>query len=302
MSSKKWFLGACGALLIGGLAMNANAMFTVDFKAVSLNGLALTDSKNVLLGGVGDKVSVEIWVTVQGLDAVADEGYASVTGALISYAPGGPTVGLGKFVPTGTMRFDENFNEIGPAWWNEPLGGGNGSTMGAEHNLAYDTVFGNMPDDGSPDFGSPTFLDVSTEGGWISIRGLQAYGKGGASPAPLISAGLAKVISTPNPRGLSFKVGQFDWELTQIQFGGRTELNWMPRVDATASGNIVSSVAAIYVDDNASINPQTGGLDPSGMPLKFGIGAPIVLTTIPEPASLSVLALGALGLLARRRK
>lgn len=312
MSRKTW-LSACGALLMAGLASTASASITFSVNLTAIDGVPLGAAENkklAMVTSVGQRFSFDMWVTIQGSNAARDEDYAQMFGGLISYAPlagagGTRRAGVGHFRPAGEPVLDPDTGEPIPGafeWFNGPLGGGTGSQNGAEnHILSLNTVFGNMPDDGSPDIGHPVPTSPLDKGDWMSQIPLEKYTNRSPVPGGLrsftsLDGSLRQVITTPNPFGFKMKLLSFDWVVESMSNGAgdQTAINWLPRIDTTlAGGAAVSAAAASWTDDNTTFTGQTG---------EVNIDAPVILQIVPEPASLSILALGALGLLARRRK
>jgi hypothetical protein len=125
--------------------------------------------------------------------------------------------------------------------------------------------------DGDLDLGSAG----STGGGKFFARG--------NSPIALdvvVDANTAKV-----------QIGQLTFTVTALG-AGVTDVNFIPRTDATG-GNLAA--AALWSQDSEfiSYNPTTG---------TFAAGAPIHITAVPEPATLGLLSLTSVGLLARPRR
>lgn len=305
MSKKQWFLGACGALLIGGLANSASANFKWDLRIVGVDDVPVADPKYAVVDHVGQRIQVEGWLTVKGTNGVNDEAYSMIVGSLLSYkALDGqgnplPIAAKGTFVPAGAEL------DVGVYGWytHDGLSGGK-DNGGASQNLSYDTArYGKMLDDGSLDVGSNVFLsDPTQEGDWFKL--IAAFPTGYTIPgAPANEQPKSITLTTfkndrvTYPDGFDVRLLKFDWVVTEVNpEQGKTNIGWMPRMDLVQGVPQLAESAGIWRIDLVGGNANTR----SDL---FEIAPPIVLEQIvPEPAGLSILALGALGLLARRRK
>jgi hypothetical protein len=85
--------------------------------------------------------------------------------------------------------------------------------------------------------------------------------------------------------------------VTALNGTGPTNLNWFPLVSGggltVPAGGGYDANAAIWREDGVNKRPTTGTL---------AAGQPVAVTGIPEPTAAGLLAVGATGLLARRRR
>lgn len=294
MQTKKWLLGACGGALVVGAASVANAALlpglTIDLRITAIDGQPLSAFANVAtakgidLTGYQNQVgnplamprlTVKIYADVVGTLATrTDEAFQSVQGSLASFKSAGIGAMTGTIVPAGSQfQSDPDTGEpSGPfVIATTPFNSLQQAGDGAEVDLA--------PQDGSLDRGSEPRLPSSGQGGFVAFR------------APSI-VGFTTGYTTNITNGREYWIGAFDYQVTETREGhNASTLNYVPRM--TTEGTPETS-GAFYRTDGVE-RTADGAFTPVA-------GDPIVLTTVPEPGSLAVLGLGALGLLARARR
>jgi len=361
MLKKKWLLGACGALLAGGLfasVASANLVITpyitgIDGVPLGLSGdaasgFAIDTSqwlKAAQITHAGQTFQIDFVYTITGSatsTSSANFGLNSLVGSVASQltAPGTASAGRGHFTANGYQQVqgDNSLVQVfgvGDAAFTAPPSVGIGGAVGA----ATGQLGASNLDDGSPDIGSGPRGDSSgfivIGGGGTSVvkfttngnaaapwTGMLGYtpivpdpdnlpdgtlggdpiypyniAGGGAVPGTATTTGPWLFTSAHANAGISDVIASCVWTYND---GGvkdaQTAINWMPWIDDTTG--IISSKAAQWMENSTGT-----AVNRTSSATNFSVGAPVVLTNnVPEPASLSVLALGALGLLARRRK
>jgi hypothetical protein len=281
--TKRLGLAFAAGLGLATLASSAQAaLITFDLRATSTasTGAVITaGGKAVSFAATGgtNKVSVDVYATIQNTDGnPSNEGFQLLhTGYKSTEAANGS---MGNF--TTIIR-------------NSAATSNSTSQNGAAANL-----------DGNPDneFGG---TDGNVGTGW-NIDSAETYGamyfEAGGGGGPLGQP----EFGTDNGNGtVSFRIARLTW-VPSTAGPTPTNLDFLLR-NFTAGTEIQQKTIVFYTDA-----PQTG-TDTNGFPLytatalkpndaNIAFGTPVAITVTPEPASLGLLGLGAMGLLARRRR
>jgi hypothetical protein len=354
--SKKWLLGACGALLAGSLFVStakASLVVTLTVSGIADGGVPASDTAaynattnphgfrtlaawntaHALTGTAGatatnipvlaanQTMRVIVTAQVNGADQYPNnDGLVSLLGNFVANINSGATASVGTTVWTqvpnqfvagssntlscpGTGSFNSPPSQYGKV---QPLGNTGSNDLGST-----------MPTNSSSDFN----VISGPQPAGVMFPGTQVFDTDGVTPlfdvnnnpiqtppSPNVwvnAAGVALTGQTADnttgellyPAGVGIKTAVAKiWITVSAPGSGKTDINWAKWMDA---GGVPDSKAGSWIEDGNTIN---SGVQVTGPNIDFTIGAPITLATVPEPASLSVLALGALGLLARRRK
>jgi len=279
--NKRLGLAALAGLGLAAAASTASAAPTATFelRAVTTGSSAgvVVDTKNANVATNGQIVRMQLWCVVTDGDGNhQNDGFQLLHTAVNSVesatGPQGNFTTIGSSPPrlyapaanidVGTSRFGATINR-----------------------------------DGNPDLeigGSDPNNDAS---GWIVSSG----GAGGFIYAPADPDSGTPEKGVAGSGITSFLLGQIQWTYGGTG-SGQTSIQFDPRV-ITGGAQGQNQVLQWYSDavQNNGVFVATTA-SPADAGTKFVLGAPVVINAVPEPASLGLLGLGAVGLLARRRR
>jgi hypothetical protein len=310
-SSGKLLAAAVASVGLAGFAASqADAGLLVDIRAASINGINLANQvpdpnheisgdRKAMTVTVGDTITFNVVVRVSGTNATQTVGNFDNSGPTTDTRNDDTIQALvGAFNSVGTLKGDmlggananqANGNQVFP--WGAP---------GSQNGVAQD-----FDSDGDLDLGAtgtdPTNMwvaragaqEIPTVGKKTTLPqtrfGLSIAGATGGSAAFTEDAG-GSVGAQPDtaiidPTSAETLLG----EITMVVTGGvgATNINFVPRANADAG--------ALWFEDGI-----TTGKNGTNSP--FFVGAPLNVQVVPEPATLGLMGLASLGLLARRRK
>jgi hypothetical protein len=226
--------------------------------------LRLADGSKSVVASQGQKILADIWATVDGAatDLTASYGLSSVNGSIVSQGP------LAINIAGKKGDLDQHNKVPLQTTGLRPFVKG-GQQAGTEQDL---------DGDGDIDLGAPNQAGAT---GFFIVR---------ADPQEYFGAPSGAAIAAPDGSGVQWKIGRV--ELTVMENDGQANVVFMPRRNAAGA---VAPEAGLWFDDQGGLTAKDAS---SGT---FISGAPLVVL-VPEPGVIGTLALGALGLLARRRK
>jgi hypothetical protein len=263
-----------GAAVTGLGVCVANAGLVIDVRAVTKNGAAVVDPKNVSVAA-GDTVIFRVFADVTGAAGNANpDTIQSLSGSFLS-------VGGGNF---GNLT-------LTAAGITAPFGA-SGSSAGAQTDLDGD---GDL-DIGSNNPGDPAGFFAMRSASLTGPRSTDAAGNtvfpAGAAPTPIPNGTEYRIITT-----LRMNVGAGANGDSVVNFRTRPSTTggfWSEDATEISTDNGDGTTAFSYTGGQS--NTDTTNVAGSGVTLHAGGGI------VPEPASLGLASLAGLGMLARRRK
>jgi hypothetical protein len=274
---------AASAGLMGwGTTQKADASLVIDLRATSATngGVISADKKSVSVAAGVTTITMAVIARISGTNATQVTGDWANNGSTTTANDDTLQIITGSFKSTGLLQGNLN-TAAGPLTYNSRINPyiGSGSVNGtaSDWDSDGDLDIGNAGTDPSTMFSgrsaSPSFAYVGSGTGWSQGEGASSGGNANDT------------VVDPTTSELQIGVLRF---ITSGAGGPNTLLSFVPR-PATDPGS------ALWFEDGASTGktPGTGA---------FLSGVPVTVNAVPEPATLGLLGIAGLGLLARRKK
>jgi len=296
---------AATAGLVGWGTQHADASLVIDLRATGISHdggntvLPVSDATGkTVIAAQGDRVYFAVVARISGTNAT------QLTGNFDSSIPATDTkndetlqIVTGSFQSTGLLKGNYDPANVGPAQGTTPPSGSGAQINPFNAAGAVNGVANDFDADGDLDIGNagtdtstmwsaraaaPQFVTMSKSNSLGTRLGWSAGTTFNQDVAPNSGVSEGKIIDPTSAEAL---IGELDWIVTGSS--GTALLNFIGR-PATDPGS------ALWFEDGSSTGktPGTGA---------FLSGTPITVS-VPEPASLGLLGIAGLGLLARRKK
>jgi hypothetical protein len=273
-----WIRLALGIAMVGLLAATSEAAGIVYNVQAVEGGTGYTlanGGKSVLATGPSGVVKLQIWGLIANANGNNDDdGFRQTHLSLVST---GGTPNMRGNISTrpdpdgiGTANPQTSPDNIAPF----------NNTLGAQPGNAVD-----LDADGDMDLGDLRTTGATTANFFIASTGATGL------DYPAIPAGVKGAINLGGANYTGFLVGTFDFAFDN-QTVGNTSINAVPRMASGPSGLLHA-----FKQDGVSRSLAGNNADVT-------VGAPVVVTAIPEPSTIALVGAGLLGLVfvARRRK
>jgi len=249
MATRKWLLGASGAVLMAGMAASsAHANLTFDLRLTDAAGNVLADPKN-LTTGAGD-----VYLNLYAQVASANDATRAFQSAIGSFVTGGAAATSGSISGNGETVFTFfGSNPVQTSTTKYPSAAGflgGGSQQGASASIAPN--------------GQGTGPDAINDLGSANTANIDNY--------VVIRASSPNFTGTAIAGGEEWLIGKVKLNLASIASGAVSTINWLPRLNGS---NATTEETALWYEDAQAGNASgartgtTGTLSP---------GTPVTIT------------------------